>query len=48
VAKQLYRDLGGGKFVNKFWRKGVLAPKFPSLPVQAALDAQLGADTTLD
>ena len=46
--KQLYRDLGRGVFVNRFWRKGLLAPKFPSGPVQAALDAQLGAETTLD
>jgi uncharacterized protein len=46
--KQLYRDLGKDVFVNKFWRKGLFTPKFPSEPVQRALDAQLGADTTLD
>jgi uncharacterized protein len=46
--KQLYRKLGKSIFVSKFWKKGILAPKFPSLPVQRALDAQLGADTTLD
>jgi uncharacterized protein len=27
---------------------GELAPKFPSEPLQAELDRQLGADTTLD
>jgi hypothetical protein len=46
--KKLYRDLGESVFVRKFWRIGVLAPKFPSKPVQLALDAQLGADTTLN
>jgi patatin-like phospholipase len=46
--KQLYRDLGKSVFMNRFWRKGLLAPKFPSGPVQEALDAQLGADTTVD
>src|SRR5262249_46757458 len=46
--KQLYRDLGKTVFVSKIYRKGVLAPKFPSEPVQKALDAQLGAETTLD
>jgi uncharacterized protein len=46
--KQLYRDLGKGVFVSKKFRKGIFAPKFPSEPVQKALDAQLGADTTLD
>jgi len=46
--KKLYRDLGEGVFVKKFWRKGLLAPKFPSEAVQKALDAQLGADTTVD
>jgi hypothetical protein len=46
--KKLYRDLGNSVFVKKFWRVGVLAPKFPSEPVRQALNAQLGADTTLD
>ena len=46
--KELYRDLAKRVFVNKIWRKGILAPKFPSAPVQQALDAQLGAETTLD
>jgi len=46
--KRLYRDVGESVFVSKFWKKGILAPKFPSGPLQAALDAQLGADTTLD
>jgi hypothetical protein len=46
--KQLYRDLGKTVFVSKIYRKGILAPKFPSEPVQSALDAQLGAETTLD
>src|SRR6266536_5239353 len=46
--KQLYRELGKSVFVNKIWKKGILAPKFPSEPVQRALDAQLGAETTLD
>jgi uncharacterized protein len=45
--KKLYRELGDSIFVNKFWKLGVLAPKFPSEPVQQALDAQLGAETTL-
>jgi predicted patatin/cPLA2 family phospholipase len=46
--KQLYRDLGKSVFVSKIYRKGILTPKFPSEPVQKALDAQLGAETTLD
>jgi uncharacterized protein len=46
--KQLYREVGESVFVNKFWKKGILAPKFPSGPLQEALDAQLKADTTLD
>jgi uncharacterized protein len=46
--KQLYRDLGRTVFVSKFWKKGILAPKFSSGPVQQALDAVLGAETTLD
>jgi hypothetical protein len=46
--KQLYRELGKRVFVNKFWKTGILAAKFPSEPVQQALDEQLGAETTLD
>jgi uncharacterized protein len=46
--KQLYRDLGRTVFVSKFWKKGILAPKFPSGPVQQTLDEVLGAETTLD
>jgi hypothetical protein len=46
--KKLYRELGNSIFVDKFWKLGLLAPKFPSEPVQQALDAQLGAETTLD
>jgi hypothetical protein len=46
--KKLYRDLGKTIFVSNFWNIGVLAPKFPSEPVQRALDAQLGAKTSLD
>src|SRR5262249_4714963 len=46
--KRLYRDLGKTVFVSRMFRKGILAPKFPSEPLQEALDAQLGAETTLD
>lgn len=46
--KTLYRQLGDSIFVQKFWKLGLLAPKFPAEPVQQALEAQLGADTTLD
>jgi uncharacterized protein len=46
--KQLYRGVGESVFVSKFWKKGILAPKFPSGPLQEALDARLGADTTLN
>jgi Patatin-like phospholipase len=46
--KQLYRRVGESVFVSKFWKKGILAPKFPSGPLQEALDARLGADTTLN
>jgi hypothetical protein len=50
--KKLYRELGNSVFVNKIhkiWRMGgILAPKFPSEPVQLALDLQLGAQTTID
>jgi uncharacterized protein len=46
--KKLYRELGNTIFVSRFWKKGILAPKFSAKPVQKALDAQLGAETTLD
>src|SRR3974390_264002 len=46
--KTLYRDLGKSIFVSKFWKKGILAAKFPSEPVLRALDEQLGKQTTLD
>ncbi len=50
--KQLYRDLGNSVFVTnayEIWRRGgILAPKFPSKPLQSALDELLGAQTTLD
>jgi patatin-like phospholipase len=46
--RKLYRGVGESVFVSKFWKKGILAPKFPAGPLQEALDAQLGADTTLD
>jgi uncharacterized protein len=45
--KTLYQNLGKSIFVSKFWKLGLLAPKFPAEPVQQALDAQLGAETTL-
>jgi hypothetical protein len=49
--KKLYTDLGKGVFVSppvEIWRTGgVWAPKFPSKPLQEALDAKLGADKTL-
>jgi hypothetical protein len=45
--KALYREIGTTVFEPRFFRKGILAPKFPSAPVQQALDAQLGADVTL-
>jgi hypothetical protein len=46
--KQLYRHIGTDVFKGVFWRNGLLAPKFKSGPLQQALDAQLGADTSLD
>jgi uncharacterized protein len=46
--KQLYRQIGTDVFQGVFWRHGLLAPKFKSGPLQQALDAQLGADTSLD
>jgi uncharacterized protein len=55
ALQELYRDIGAGVFqpgrVTRRlpgWLQGKLAPKFPSGPLQAELDRQLGADTTLD
>ena len=45
--RTLYRDIGSKVFEPSFFRKGILTPKFPSGPVQEALAAHLGADTTL-
>jgi hypothetical protein len=48
----LYRQIGGAVFKTSIKSTltlgGILAPKFPSGPVREALDAELGADTTLD
>lgn len=51
----LYRNIGASVFQQGRFGKllpdslqGKLAPKFPSEPLQAELDRQLGADTTLD
>jgi len=50
--KSLYREIGGTVFHPSFIRGtflgGTLVPKFPSDAVRRALDAHLGADTTLD
>jgi len=46
--KELYTGIGIDVFQAEFWRLGLLAPKFKSEPLQAALDKHLGADTTLD
>src|SRR5262249_31586817 len=46
--KQLYHEIGESVFKSSFLRNGILVPKFPSEQVRAALDAHLGADTTLD
>jgi hypothetical protein len=45
--KALYRELGSTVFDAKFYRKGVLVPKFPSGPIQAALDKHLGPGIAL-
>jgi hypothetical protein len=49
VAKlqKLYREIGDTVFEKSFFRDSYLTPKFPSEPVREALDAELGADTTL-
>jgi uncharacterized protein len=55
ALQDLYRNIGASVFraggFTKFlpqMLQGTLAPKFPSEPLQADLDRQLGADTTLD
>jgi len=45
--KVLYREIGTTVFQTSVFRKGILAPKFRSAPVQQALDSHLGADVTL-
>jgi hypothetical protein len=45
--KKLYRELGTAVFQRSFFRRGLLAAKFPAERVQQALDQQLGADVTL-
>ena len=45
--KTLYRELGTAVFQRSFFRRGLLAAKFPAERVQEALDKQLGADITL-
>ena len=55
ALQDLYRNIGASVFQEGRFGKllpvslqGKLAPKFPSEPLQAELDRQLGADTTLD
>jgi uncharacterized protein len=55
ALQDLYRNIGASLFQEGRFGKllpaslqGKLAPKFPSEPLQAELDRQLGADTTLD
>jgi hypothetical protein len=55
ALQDLYRNIGAGVFMpaglGRFIPKklqGTWAPKFPSAPLKAELDRQLGADTTLD
>jgi uncharacterized protein len=55
ALQDLYRNIGSsvfmpaglGRFIPKKLQ-GTWAPKFPSAPLKAELDRQLGADTTLD
>jgi hypothetical protein len=47
ALKKLYRSIGTDIFQSSFWRLGLLAPKFKSDALKHALDAQLGADTSL-
>jgi uncharacterized protein len=47
--KELYYGIGASVFQqSSLMLPGVVAPKFPSEPLQMALDRALGADTTLD
>jgi hypothetical protein len=46
--RRLYRQIGVSVFRPEFYRKGILVPKFPSGPLQRALDEELGAGTSLD
>jgi uncharacterized protein len=55
ALQDLYRNIGASVFQEGRFGKllpdslqGKLAPKFPPEPLQAELDRQLGADTTLD
>ena len=51
ALKELYTSIGATVFETNWLAKvklqGILAPKFPSDPLQKALDDQLGAETTL-
>jgi hypothetical protein len=47
IGASVFKTGGFGKFLPSSLQ-GTLAPKFPSGPLQAELDKQLGADTTLD
>jgi hypothetical protein len=54
ALEKLYRDIGekifkpeGVSALLPVWLQGKVAPKFPSQPLQDALDAKLGANTTL-
>ncbi len=47
IGDKVFQQGGFGKLLPD-WTQGKLAPKFPSAPLQAELDRQLGADTTLD
>jgi predicted patatin/cPLA2 family phospholipase len=46
--KTVYAELGAKVFEQKFYRRGLLVPKFPAGPLHEALETHLGADTTLD
>jgi hypothetical protein len=52
ALQQLYTGIGASVFQTNWLAtiklQGVLAPKFPSDPLQKALDQKLGSDTTLD
>jgi hypothetical protein len=45
--KAIYDRLGGTVFNKRWYRRGILAPKFPSEPLREALEETIGADTTL-